>query len=172
VSPVARNQGHAGRALLIAVGGLVLTLGVAYLLSVLENRGSVEVKLGDDTFSGLSASNMADVIAEEGPFIIADASAGGRRDIVLQHLGQSQDQGWYAIAARPPGKPRNCTIQWNADREVFRLLDQHHRVAGPCDGRTFLADGHGLETFPVKVRDGKLDIDINAADRASTTTSR
>jgi hypothetical protein len=171
VSPVARNQGHAGRALLIALGGLVLTLGVAYGLSVLENRGKVDVKLGDDTFHGLSASSMADEIAARGPFLVADASAGGRRDIVLQHLSRSAEQGWLAIAARPPGTPRNCTIQWQEEEKVFKLLDEHRKVSGPCDGRTFPADGGDLGRFPVTVRDGKLDIDINADERASTTTS-
>lgn len=163
--PIARSQGHAGRALLIAAAGALLTLAVAFGISVLDNRGQVDVRLGDDTFSGLQADQMADDIAERGPLLIPDASPGGDRDIVLQHLGADDDEGWIAIAARPAGVPRNCTIQWRADTGDFRLLDQDGDVADDCDGREFPADGAGLETFPVTVVDGKLDVDINAANR-------
>jgi hypothetical protein len=128
--PIARSQGHAGRALLIAAAGALLTLAVAFGISVLDNRGQVDVRLGDDTFSGLQADQMADDIADRGPLLIPDASPGGDRDIVLQHLGADDDEGWIAI-----------------------------------DGREFPADGAGLETFPVTVFDGKLDVDINAANR-------
>jgi hypothetical protein len=169
--PVARSQGHAGRALLIAAAGVLLSLGVAYALSVLDNRGTVEVRLGDDTFSGLQADDIAADIAERGPSLFADASPGGDRDIVLQHLGDDVEEGWSAIAARPPGVPRNCTIRWQADDDVFLLLDEDGEVTDECDGTEYPADGGDLETFPVTVRDGKLAIDINAADRASTTTS-
>ncbi|HET9770308.1 MAG TPA: hypothetical protein VFS16_05425, partial [Acidimicrobiia bacterium] len=91
--PIARSQGHAGRALLIAAAGALLTLVIAFGISVLDNRGRVEVRLGDDTFSGLKADDMADDIAERGPFLVADASPGGDRDIVLQHLGTTDEEG-------------------------------------------------------------------------------
>ena len=167
--PIARSRGHAGRALLIAAAGALLTLAVAFGISVLDNRGRVEVKLGDDTFSGLQADEMAADIAERGPFLVADASPGGDRDIVLQHLSDDVDEGWIAIAARPPGVPRNCTIQWQTDDGVFRLLDENGAVGGECDGTEYPPDGGDLETFPVAVEDGRLDVDINAANRASTT---
>jgi hypothetical protein len=170
MSPIARSQGHAGRALLIAAGGLVLTLAVAWGLSVLDSKGKVDVKLGDDTFADLNAERTAKTIAEDGPFVLADASAGGDRDIVLQHLGDDDETGWLAIAARPDGAPRNCTIQWQADDQVFRLLDDDRKPSDECDGREFPADGGDLEKFPVKVVDGRLDVDLNAADRASSTT--
>ena len=163
--PIARSQGHAARALLIAAAGALITLVVAFGISVLSNRGQVEVRLGDDTFSGIRADDMADDIAERGPLLIPDASPGGDRDIVLQHLGTSDEEGWIAIAARPAGVPRNCTIQWQEDTGEFRLLDEHGEEEGECDGRTFPADGEGLESFPVTVEDGKLEIDINAANR-------
>ena len=163
--PIARSQGHAGRALLIAAAGALLTLAVAFGISVLDNRGKVEVRLGDDTFSGLQADRMADDIAERGPLLIPDASPGGDRDIVVQHLGDDVEEGWIAIAARPPGVPRNCSIQWQPDQGEFRLLDDDGAVSDECDGREYPADGGDLETFPVTVLDGELDVDINAANR-------
>jgi hypothetical protein len=168
VSPVARSQAHAGRALLVASVGVVLVIGVAIGLSILANRGDVDVRLGDETFAKQDASNLAEKIAEEGPVLYADA-ASGDRDIVVQHLGPGNDTGWIALAARPAGVPRNCTIQWQPDDEVFRLLDEHGDETADCDGREFPADGEGLPSYPVRVTDGKLDIDINAADRTDTT---
>lgn len=167
--PVARSQGHAGRALLIAAAGVVLTLVVAFAISVLDHRGTVDVRLGDSTFSGLKAESTAEQIAEDGPLLVPDV-ASGDRDIVLQHLGDDAEQGWIALVARPPGVPRNCTIQWQEDDSVFRLLDEHGEVTDDCDGREYPADGGDLETFPVEVVDGQLDVDINAANRASSTT--
>lgn len=169
--PIARSQGHAGRALLIAAVGALLTLVVAFGISVLDNRGQVDVRLGDDTFAGLQADEMAADIAERGPFLVADASPGGDRDLVIQHLGADDELGWSAIAARPPEVPRNCAIRWQADDGVFRLLDENGEVSDECDGTEYPPDGGDLETFPVTVEDGKLDVDINAADRGSSTTT-
>jgi hypothetical protein len=168
VSPVARSQAHAGRALAVASVGVVLVMGVAIGVALLASRGDVDVRLGDETFTGQSAQNLADKIDEDGPVLYADA-ASGDRDIVVQHLDDDVDTGWIAIAARPAGVPRNCTIQWQADDDVFRLLDENGEESDACDGREFPADGEGLPTYPVTVTNGKLDIDINAADRTTTT---
>jgi hypothetical protein len=168
MSPVARSQAHAGRVLAVSVVGIALALVAAFAVAVLANRGSVDVKLGDDTFAGQDAEGAAERIAESGPILFPDAG-GGERDIYLQHLGDDPDQGWLAFAARPPQTPRECTLRWEADDEVFRLLDPDGEVRGPCDGQEFPADGEGLTQYPVRVRNGELDVDINAADRTSTT---
>jgi hypothetical protein len=168
--PVARSQGHAGRALLIAAAGVALTIAVAFGISVLDNRGTVDVRLGDTTFGKLDAESTAEQIAEDGPLLLPDV-ASGDRDVVLQHLGDDPDEGWIALTARPPGVPRNCTIQWQKDDSVFRLLDEHGEETDDCDGREYPANGGDLETFPVKVVDGELDIDITAANRSSSTTA-
>lgn len=169
MSPVARSQGHAGRALAVAAGGVIVAIGVAAALAVLANRGTVDVRLGSETFAEQDAEDAAERVAEEGPILYAD-TAGGDRDIVLQHLGDDPEDGWIALAARPPGVSRECTIQWDPEAQVFRLLDSSEEVGGDCDGREFPADGAGLPTYPVTVdADGNLDVDLNAADRPSTT---
>ncbi|MGH9192317.1 MAG: hypothetical protein ACRDZ0_07565 [Acidimicrobiales bacterium] len=169
MSPVARSQGHAGRALAVAAGGVIVAIGVAAALAVLANRGTVDVRLGSETFAEQDAEDAAERVADEGPILYAD-TAGGDRDIVLQHLGDDPEDGWIALAARPPGVSRECTIQWDPEAQVFRLLDSSEEVGGDCDGREFPADGEGLPTYPVTVdADGNLDVDLNAADRPSTT---
>jgi hypothetical protein len=168
MSPVARSQSHAGRVLAVSVVGIALAIVAAFALALLANRGSVDVKLGDDTFVGQDAEEAADRIADAGPILYPDAG-GGDRDIYLQHLGDDPDRGWLAFAARPAGVPRECTLRWSADDEVFRLLDPDGEASGACDGREVPPDGEGLFQYPVRVKDGKLDVDLNAADRTSTT---
>jgi hypothetical protein len=153
----------------VAAGGVVVAIGVAAALAVLANRGTVDVRLGSETFAKQDAEDAAERVAEDGPILYAD-TAGGDRDIVLQHLGDDVEEGWIALAARPPGVSRECTIQWDPEAQVFRLLDSSEEVGGDCDGREFPADGAGLPTYPVTVdADGNLDVDLNAADRPSTT---
>jgi hypothetical protein len=170
VSPVARSQGHTGRALAVAAAGVVVAIAVAAALAVLANRGTVDVRLGSDTFAEHDAEDAAEDIAKHGPILYPD-TAGGDRDIYLQHFGDDPEDGWIAFAARPPGVSRECTLQWDADDEVFRLLDSSGKVSGECDGREYPADGEGLPTYPVTVdADGKLDVDLNAADRTTSTS--
>ncbi len=170
MSPVARSQGHAGRALVVAAVGVAVALGIAAGVAALANRGNVEVKLGSAPFAAQDADDAAERVAEDGPILYAD-TAGGHRDNVLQHLDDDPETGWIALAARPAGVPRACTIRWDADDQVFRLLDSSGDESDECDGREFPADGEGLPSYPVTVgADGKLDVDLNAADRATSTT--
>jgi len=171
VSPVAQSRSHAGKALAVAAAGVVLALLVAFAVAQMASQGRVDVRLGSDTFAGQDAERAARRIAEDGPILYADA-AGRDRDIVLQHLGEDPEEGWIALAARPPGVSRACTIQSRDRDEPFRLLDADGEVTEDCDGREFPPDGAGLPTYPVTVdADGKLDIDLNAASRATSTTS-
>jgi len=170
VSPVEQSRGHAGKALLVAGAGVVLALGIAFLVARMASQGRVDVRLGTDTFSQQDAEDAAEKVAEDGPILYAD-TAGGDRDIVLQHLGDDPDTGWIALAARPPGVSRECTIQSRDRDEPFRLLDDDGEVSGDCDGREFPPDGEGLPSYPVTVdADGRLDVDLNAEDRATSTT--
>jgi hypothetical protein len=150
---------------------VVLAIGVAAALAVLANRGTVDVRLGSDTFAEQDAEDAAERVAEGGPILYAD-TAGGDRDIYLQHVGDDAEEGWLAFAARPPGVSRACTLRWDADDEVFRLLDADGEESGECDGREFPPDGAGLPAYPVTVdADGNLDVDLNAADRTSSTSA-
>jgi hypothetical protein len=170
VSPVAQSRGHAGKALAVAGVGVVAALAIAFGVAQLASQGRVDVRLGSDTFAQQDAADAAEKIADDGPILYAD-TAGGDRDIVLQHLGDDPDEGWIALAARPAGVSRACTVQ-SRDREgPFRLLDETGEVSDECDGREFPPTGEGLPTYPVTVdADGKLDVDLNAQDRATSTT--
>jgi hypothetical protein len=150
MSPVARSQRHAGRALVVAAAGVVLAMVVAVGVALLANRGTVEVRLGDDTFQAGNAEEIAEDIVDRGPVIYSDV-AGGDRDIWVQHLGDDPRSGWFAFDVRPPGAPRDCTATWQPDDEVF---------VASCTGQEFPPDGDGLPQYPVTVHDGELDIDL------------
>jgi hypothetical protein len=165
VSPVAQSGSHAGRALVVATVAIAI-LGLILFLAatVLSDRNSTELRLGDQTFQGGNAERLADEIADRGPILYPDVSGSKNRDIILQHLGGDPARGWYAFRAQPPDKDRECTWQWQADEELFRAR---------CDEQlTAPADGTGLESFPVEVVKGKLDVDLNAEARRTTTTTR
>jgi hypothetical protein len=143
----------------------IVVIGVILFLAavVLGNRNSTDLRLGDQTFQGGSAERLAKEIADRGPILYPDVSGAKARDVILQHLGSDPDVGWYAFRAQPADKGRECTWEWQADEHLFRAK---------CDrSLTAPANGKGLERFPVKVRDGKLDVDLNFADRTTTTTT-
>ncbi len=163
MSPVERSRGHAGRALAVSgVGVAVVALALWAVATFASNQPSLDVGLGDQTFQGGRAEELAEEIAEGGPIIYGDVSGSKERDLILQHLGDDPQEGWYAFRAQPPDKDRECTWQWQEDEEIFRAA---------CDADlTAPADGEGLESYPVKVVDGKLDVDLNFEDRPTTTT--
>ncbi|HEU5152673.1 MAG TPA: hypothetical protein VFU19_19440 [Iamia sp.] len=165
--PVERSRGHAGRALAVAGVGVAVVLLFLYGASVLTSRqSSLDVRLGDQTFQGGRADRLAAEIDERGPIFygdVSDSGSGDHRDIILQHLGEDPDEGWYAFRAQPPGEERDCTWTWQPDEEIFRAA---------CDeDLTAPADGEGLESYPVEVEDGKLDIDLNFETRPEETTT-
>jgi hypothetical protein len=143
----------------IAAIGLILFLAA----TVLSDRNSTELRLGDATFQGGDAERLAEEIADRGPILYPDVSGSNERDLILQHLGSNPNERWYAFRAQPPDKDRECTWEWQEDVQIFRAK---------CDvSLTAPADGKGLERYPVRVEDGKLDVDLNAADRTTTTTT-
>lgn len=167
MSPVERSKGHAGRALAVSGVAIAVVFLVLWGVSVVSSRqDSVDVRLGDQTFQGGNAEELAGEIDDRGPILygdISDSGSDGTRDIILQHLGDDPEEGWYAFRAQPADRGRECTWQWQPDEELFRAA---------CDQTlTAPADGEGLESYPVKVVDGKLDVDLNFARRETTTTT-
>jgi len=121
-------------------------------------------------FEAGNATDLAEAISEQGPLPLSDV-AGGTRDIILQHVGEDDETGWRAFAARPNNAGRHCVATWNSDDAIFELESQDASIEEPCPDETYPPDGEGLDQLPVTVRDGVVTVDINAAERASTTTT-
>lgn len=155
--PVQPNRERTSRSVVLAVVGIAVGVALVLVLFVvaipsLTESGTVEVKLGSDTYDAGSASARAENIADGGPLLFSDVSS-GKRDIYLQHVGDDDATGWSAFDARRPGQGRNCTLVWQAASNDFR---------DPCDGTLVPADGTGLTSYPVTVTDkGKVVIDLN-----------
>ncbi len=171
MSPVQRSSGHTGRALVVALIGVVVLAAGLWAASLLaSNQSSIDVGLGDQTFRGGDVERLAAEIADRGPILYGDVSGSRDRDIILQHLGSDPNEGWHVFLARPANKGRGCYWDWQEKRRLFRASCDHSLTAP--------RDGAGLTQFPVRVIDGRLDVDLNAEDRervrpstSSTTTT-
>lgn len=157
MSPVERRTSRSTTtAIVVALAGVVAGLGLVWFVVSLAGSGgeNVEIRLGDDRFPAGPAESRAATIDDGGPILFADV-AGRSRDILLHHVGDDAETGWYAVGAAPVGKPRDCVLQWQADDEVFE----------DCDGERFAIDDPGLASYPVTVEDGSLFVDLNAEFR-------
>ena len=162
--PVQESRKRTSRSVVLAVAGVAVGVVLVLLLFVvaipsLTESGTVEVKLGSDTYDAGNASARAANIADGGPLLFSDVSS-GKRDIFLQHIGTDVNAGWFAFDARRPGQARDCTLTWESTQASFR---------DPCDGTMIPADGTGLLSYPVEVTDkGKVVIDLRG--QAPSTT--
>jgi hypothetical protein len=98
-------------------------------------------------FDAGDAERAAADIARQGPRLFPDPQ-GRSRDIFVQHLGGTD---WTAFDARAAGAPRQCTLRWEQDARRF---------VDPCDGRSYPPDGAGLVTFPARVDDDRVIVDL------------
>jgi len=157
VMPVAQgSQTDARQAVLIALGGIVALLAVVFLItrvgSVGNDGAEVPIQLGEPVFRPGNTVDLAQIIADDAPLLLPDAS-GGDRDIVINHIGDSPDEGWVAFAARDLTAPRDCFVEWQAERSVF---------VDSCSAAEYPADGSGLEQYGTSIDDeGNLVVNLN-----------
>lgn len=167
MSPVKESPSRNPRSVALALGGVLIGLVVLVVVFVvalpgLTEEGTVQVKLGADTFTVGQARPKAESIATDGPFLFSDV-ANGQRDIYVQHVGDDPLAGWSAFDARLPGAGRDCSLRWEQGAGQF---------VDPCSGRTVPADGAGLAGYPVEVTaDEIVVVDFNAEARRSTSTT-
>lgn len=157
MSPVAQGQTFdPRRAVIFGVAAVALGIGLVVLVTRLAGTGTIDVQLGDDRFQEIDAASLAEEIDADGPVLFPDAGT-GERDIIIQHLGDDDETGWFAFNAQIPGRPRECSLVFDTARQVF--FDR-------CDGSlTVPADGGDQPSYPVTVIDGDLEVDLNAAER-------
>lgn len=158
MSPVARRTGnaHTGRAVLVALVGVGLLMGLGYAVVVFSSSSDdVEIRLGDDRFGAGNAEDRSERIAEDDAPIGFGDPLDGTRPIWLDHTGDDPDTGWVAFGAFLPDDP-GCTVNWQRDRDEY--------VADCDDSITFGRDGAGLRQYRVIVEDGDLFVDLRDED--------
>lgn len=159
--PVAQSRGHAGKALLVAGVGVVVALGLTFLVAQAASRGSVDIKLGDDRFNAGQVESITTAVADSGglPLLFQDLVGKGR-NLYVQHLEASPRRGWVAFGAFDPDDP-TCAI--TIDRAKKVLVNQ-------CDEQvTYPLDGTGLRYYPTEVVGNRLWVDINELSTTTTT---
>ncbi|MGE0880857.1 MAG: hypothetical protein AB7L13_03690 [Acidimicrobiia bacterium] len=152
-SPQSRPGRRPGgrRSTIFAVASLVLGLALVAAVVRLSSSGKVEVRLGADTYNAGKAVNLARSIDRDGPALYQDLLIGGRRDLMVNHVGADEFAGWYAFEARVPGSDRTCTLVWTSSKEFV----------DPCTGTRYPATGEGLPQYPVEVTDnGRVVVDL------------
>ena len=165
--PVARGpQMNARSAVLVGLTGVMIALvlggGVLFLAS---QGGDVEIQLGDTDFDAGQIGRISEEIDDRGPILYSDV-AGRSRDIILQHLGDDPEAGWFAFDARPIGEPRDCFFEWNEAADRFELVTAEGSDAEcadvTMDERGNLSTGGVIDTYPVTIDDDKnVRVDIN-----------
>ena len=145
--------------LAIVVIGVILFLAA----TVLSNRNSTDLRLGDQVFHAGRTDRQSKAIAKGGPILYSDVSGEKGRDLILQHLGGNENTGWYAFRAQPADKARDCVWEWQEAKHRFRASCDHSLTAP--------ANGAGLEHYKVHIDDGQIDVDLNFAARTTTTTT-
>ena len=164
MSPVAkrRGRGHTGRAVAVAVVGVVVALGAAFLVANLASRGDVQVRLGDDRFEAGRAENLARIIDEDGQPILFPDPANFSRSIYVDHQGEDATTGWIALSAFVPDRPE-CTLTFDPDVDLFTIDDEQPAA---CDRDTTVPrSGAGLRVYASEVIDGRLTIDLQDQPR-------
>ena len=166
--PVARGpQMNARSAVLVGLTGVMIAVVLGGGVQFLANQGGdVEIRLGDTDFNAGQIGRISEEIDDRGPILYSDV-AGRPRDIILQHLGDDPEAGWFAFNARPAGEPRDCFFQWNESAGRFDLNTVEGSNATcaevTMDERGNLSTGELILTYPVTVDDdNNVRVDINA----------
>lgn len=162
-SPIRRSRARARRGRnLAAVAGIVVAGAALFVVLAVRLASSPELNVGDDEFDAGPVRNRAREIARDNePLLFPDLRNQGL-DIYVNHLDREPTEGWVAFAARAPGAPRRCPLEWSPRRGHF--VDR-------CNGRTFPPDGTGLRQFTTRVEDGRLIIDLREAPTTTTSSS-
>ena len=140
-------------AVMVGLAGVVVALGLVGAVLLLTRTGTdVEIRLGDRDFRDMEIGRISAEIDDRGPILFGDV-AGGSLDIILQHVGDDPETGWFAFEARRAGQSRDCSFQWRPEEADF---------VNTCDPDDIVdATGTGVRQFEVAVVDGDVRVDIN-----------
>lgn len=120
-----------------------------------DGKGTGQLS-GRQRFGPLDLSRVAEEIADRGPIFFPDASPARRRDIFVQHLGETSEVGWLAFSAFAPGQDdRDCALIWRRPSQLFE---------DPCTGETFSPEGEGLEQYDVEIDTDAGDLYVDLED--------
>jgi hypothetical protein len=166
--PVERRS-STRQTVVLVVSLLAVLLAIGLAVAALQTAGKskdVTIGGGQTEFDAGLASERAEAIAADGPFILSDVSGSGQRlPVYLSHTGDDIATGWNVIEAHPPDTPDDCFLRWSPERQLFITT---------CNEDTFPEDGGTLNHYSWRVDDdGRLLIDLRKplGGRVTTTTA-
>lgn len=155
-----RDPRQTFKAIALGLGAVGAAVGFLLLVLWVTDRGGVEIALGDDVFQAGRVGVLAEEIDENGPIIYADL-IGGRQNIIVQHIGNDPETGWFVFDLVRQGSTDNCQLEWVAAIDKFR---------DECDGTEFPATGFGQPTYPITIDDNnELIVNFRLDDESSDT---
>jgi len=114
-----------------------------------------QVNLGPRVFRVGSATRLAREVDKRGPFLFKDP-LNREREVFVQHLGEDPNAGWAAIRAYASREAVECLLRWEGDQQRF---------VDPCAPQTYPPSGEGLVTYPARVENGVVSIDLRSSQR-------
>ena len=155
--PRVRNPGRTKAIVAASLVGVAVTVLLVVFVVRFASERPDEVNLGPQEFEVGRADVFARAIERDGPILFKDPlTSRPGREIYVQHLGDDEDDGWFALDAYASGAPREerCILEWDASDDVFR---------DPCGDAEVPADGDGVRTYPGEVDDrGAVVIDLRS----------
>jgi len=153
--PVAQGgRAPARQAIILGLGAAAAALAVVFIVTQmgrLISPSSSPSQFGDAVVSPGKAETLAEIVVENGPLLLPDAT-GGSKDIWLHHIGEDPNEGWYAFAVRPLKAQLECFADWQPDSQTF---------VDTCDETTYPETGDGLRQYLVSITDeGDLTINL------------
>jgi hypothetical protein len=133
------------------VATAILAIGLV-VVALTVGRDRDTSNLGEDVFEVRAAT-----VRRQTPLLVNDP-LGGDRAIWITHVGTDDETGYHAFAAIDG----DCVIA--LDRDTLELRNE-------CTGEVVPPTGDGLPQYPVTVDGNDLQIDVNFAERPSTTTT-
>ena len=164
--PVARGpQINARSAVVVGLTGVVIALLLGGFVIWLASQSSDVEIFGSRDFNAGDIGAISREIDDRGPILYSDVGSRRERDIILQHLGDDEEEGWLAFAARRPEDPRDCFFTWDPEAGDFFLTSDTDTV---CDDVRVDAMGTGLVAYTVEIRDGDIRVLLNEATDTDT----
>jgi hypothetical protein len=156
-----------GRAVMPVAGGLLffaVMAGVLWFIASLVSGGKATLKVGKGVWDTLRYEPLAKDVDANGPRLYPSLIGADESYLYVAHVGSDPEKGWFAFRATQDGQPNKCTVVWKPVDKVF---------VDPCDGRTFPANGEGLQQFDAipNLGNGRLVIDLLNPLPSPTTTS-
>ena len=145
--PRVRNRRRTRAVVGTSIAAVVATgVLVAFVVQFASERPD-EVNLGDKRFVVGRSDRFAERIEEQGsPILFKDPlTSKPGRELYVQHLGDDEKEGWFAVEAYSPGERKlECLLTWDTKTDEF---------VDPCSEERYPADGTGLVVYPGEVDD-------------------